>query len=355
MESADLVAATNSRGTASFAVLRVMAAGAARTDGHTVRLRHLGIAPGAFVSISLVAQAACDAGRYTWTVVAAGFTQHLTTAVDGECGLQFIRQPADTEVGASITDAPLQLGDPIQVAVESEHGQRVTEDNEAVTLGIANVPPGGTSTLDGTTTVEPVDGIATFCDPNQIPDCELPSIAAHGQGYTLSATTGEVNGEEQAISDPFNIVDDGKVCTDAGLCTVQTRFDDTGARIGILAQPGDRLDVSIGVDQLTCEGYTNTSQVVTYDTVTDSDALGSLSFEKEPSGRRITGYYVCFSSSVGFVDRYHHYVPPGGSGILPDCAVVQVSPCMVSRHFDPGSGYVTLAFRSPAGDPKVVG
>jgi hypothetical protein len=339
---------------------------ASLAGGGVLQLRNLVLPPHAFVTVSFTAQADCESGAYGWSVrakptadfgggaaFAPGPSTSLTTPVEGECELQFLRQPADAQVGAGITNSPLDAaGSPIQVRLESDSGQVVNHSDDQVTLSIGHVPPGGTGQLDGTTTVRPVDGVATFCDPNQVPHCHLPSIPAHGQGYTLSASTEE---SEPATSTPFDIVDDGVVCSNHGPCRVYARFGETASAIKAFAAPGDRVSVSIGVDTIHCHGYTTTSEVVTYASTAGSVTAGKITFDEGSNSKPISEYQLCFSSSLPFTDRYGNHVPPGGSGVLPDCSEEVGPPCTVSRTENPITGYVTITFLSPAGDPRVQG
>jgi hypothetical protein len=342
--------------------------GDAAIVGAVIELRDLALPPGAFLTLSFVAQAPCLSGTYDWGIVAKqanGFhgvgnnfwlepppVTDLTTVVSGECHLHFLRQPADAQVDESITDAPLQIGSPIQVQVETEAGTAVTAFREPIQLSIATVPPGGTAVLHGTTTVDPVDGVATFCDPDQIPECELPSIPAHGLGYTLAAAAEDI---AATTSVPFNVVDGGAVCEEPGRCQVHAQVHDTTGAVSVRAIPGDLVAVSIGVEHLTCAGYTNTSQVVTFASTAASVLTGTIRFDDASDTKRAEHYQVCFSSSLSFVDRFGNVVPPGGSGLLPNCTRTTGPPCIVCRKKDWGTDEVTLRFRAPAGDPKGVG
>jgi trimeric autotransporter adhesin len=98
--------------------------------------------------------------------------------------LAFLVQPSNTGTGAPITPAA-------QVAIEDVNGNTVTSSTSAVTMALSSNP--GDSTLMGTTTVNGVNGIATFSNL---------SIAAIANGYTLIATSGTLT---PATSAAFNI------------------------------------------------------------------------------------------------------------------------------------------------------
>jgi hypothetical protein len=342
--------------------------GDAAIVGDRIQLRNLSLPTGSFLTLSFVVQAPCTAGASAWSITAkqsndfngAGndFTlepppaTHLTTTVSGTCKLVFLDQPAETQIGTGVTDGPFQSGAPIQVAIETQAGAVVTASSAPVTLGIGTVPPGGTSSLDGTTLVTPLDGVATFCDPDHDPGCTLPSIAVHGLGYTLSASS---NGADTAASDAFDVVDAGAVCDHPGPCHAQATLADTSAVDTVTAVPDDVVAVSIGVEALTCAGYTNTSQVVTFSSTANSEQVVTITIAAASVHKPAAQFQVCFSSSVPFTDRSGNVVPPGGTGLLRDCSNKVGPPCTVSRVKDKITGDVTLTFRAPAGDPKGVG
>jgi hypothetical protein len=95
--------------------------------------------------------------------------------------------------------------------------------------------------------------------------------------------------------------------------------------------------------------------VVTFGSTAGSVTGGKLTFDEGSNTKPASAYQLCFSSSLPFTDRYGHVVPPGGSGILPDCSMEVGPPCTVSRTENEATGYVTLRFLSPAGDPRIQG
>ncbi len=98
--------------------------------------------------------------------------------------LAFLVEPSNTGTGAAITPA-------VQVAIEDAKGNTVTSATSAVTLALSANP--GDGILLGTTTVNAVNGVATFSGLN---------IAAIANGYTLIATSGTLT---PATSATFNI------------------------------------------------------------------------------------------------------------------------------------------------------
>ena len=99
----------------------------------------------------------------------------------------FVVQPANTLLDAVITPA-------VQVAVENVLGNVVTTSSAAVTLTLypSACPAPQPQPLGGTTTVNAVNGIATFSN------LTVPNVAS----YVLTATSGTL---ESATSNAFNI------------------------------------------------------------------------------------------------------------------------------------------------------
>jgi hypothetical protein len=114
-----------------------------------------------------------SADSSSFSVAAAGVSSELA----------FAQQPSSATVGSIITP-------PITVEVEDSNGNPVDTDDSAVTLAIASGPAG--ATLGGTTTVDAVDGVATFSDI---------TVSATGT-VTLSATDAALT---PATSSSFSI------------------------------------------------------------------------------------------------------------------------------------------------------
>src|SRR4029077_3340306 len=119
------------------------------------------------------AQAPCGGSPLTWGIAAKqsndfngtgnDFTlegppaTNLTTTLTGACKLVFVGSPANAQVASGISTLPYDpTASPIQVAVQSGDGSVVTQSAAAVQLAVGTVPPGGTSTLGGTTQVNAV-------------------------------------------------------------------------------------------------------------------------------------------------------------------------------------------------------
>ncbi|WP_224240688.1 Ig-like domain-containing protein [Hyalangium gracile] len=98
--------------------------------------------------------------------------------------LAFTQQPGNRSVRAA-------LG-PVAVAITDGFGNVIAVSSPSITVALTPASGG----LGGTTTVAPVDGVATFSNL---------SVAQEGNGYTLAATAGSLTG---ASSASFNVVDD---------------------------------------------------------------------------------------------------------------------------------------------------
>ncbi|MBI4420748.1 MAG: Ig-like domain-containing protein, partial [Gemmatimonadetes bacterium] len=94
--------------------------------------------------------------------------------------LSFVAQPSSSQAGSAITPA-------VQVAIQDDANNVVPSATNAITLAIGTDAGGGT--LSGTTTVNAVNGIATFSNL---------SINRTGTGYTLAAVAGGLTGATSA-------------------------------------------------------------------------------------------------------------------------------------------------------------
>jgi hypothetical protein len=136
------------------------------------------------------------------TVTATAAPPHLHSGISGSplafdatalapTQLVFTTQPSNAMAGSAIAPE-------VQVAVKDQLGEVVTSSSASVTV---TLQPSGV-TLGGTTTVNAVNGVASFTDL---------SVTKAGTGYTLVATSG---GLTQATSTPFGV-------TNAPAATIQ--------------------------------------------------------------------------------------------------------------------------------------
>jgi WD40 repeat protein len=97
--------------------------------------------------------------------------------------LSFVVQPSSATAGAALSPA-------VAVAVRDTFGNTVTGATSAVSVAIGANPGGGT--LSGTTTVNAVNGVATFSD------ISIQKASTASGAYTLTAASGALTGATSA-------------------------------------------------------------------------------------------------------------------------------------------------------------
>lgn len=311
--------------------------------GNVLQLRDIGIDQHESLTVSVGATLPCLAGDYASTVVAKqsndfngtgnDFTivgpSNLVFHVAGACSLTFAfpgAQPASAQKDEDITTAIYDpTGPPLKAALLDANDALASTVETTVDLGIGANPGGGTLTAASASTV---GGIATFASAR---------IDASGLGYTLvaSSTDPGINAGE---SDPFDIVDVGKICG-AGTCTGQATGQQVTGTYSIVApsSAGDLLTLAVSVDTLDCADYTEHTDVVSFDFTGSTTKLVTLRFQNV-NRERTSSFRVCFSS------------PTFTTGLLPRCKTATQAPCVVSVKSD--HGFIVIVFRAPAGDPK---
>jgi alpha-tubulin suppressor-like RCC1 family protein len=126
-----------------------------------------------------------------------GYTLAATaTSLTGATSANFNILPgAATHLGFNVQPTAAAANAPfspaIQVTAFDALGNRVTSNNDAVTVAIGNNP--GSGTLNGTKVVNAINGVASFSGL---------SISSGGVGYTLSATSGSLTA---ATSNAFDV------------------------------------------------------------------------------------------------------------------------------------------------------
>jgi hypothetical protein len=349
------------------------AVGTASVGANVVRLRDLGLNPGGSATVAFQATTP-TADDYSWhdpAKLGAGRIEAKPTgdftgseqfefdagasevdAFVGTCvlNLSFSVPPADAEVGANITGDAL---DPAGAAVAVEilsgpGGPRVTTSTDPVSLGL--LPPSGVvgAVLSpAVPTVDAVQGLAVF-DADQ---GDGFSITPQGLGYRVQATS--VPGIIAAISDPFDIVNDGVVCSGAG-CSGQA--SGAGGSVEVAApdaQPGDMITVALNVEDLTCPGYAPLAgtPIVTFTVSGDSVRFVTIRVPAALATRPRTQDRVCYGSELAFVDRDGVTT---NVGVLPPCALKApfVPPCQLLTRVDKRTGDHIISFMAPPGSTK---
>jgi hypothetical protein len=216
--SANVAAASS--GSSSFTILGATASqGDATVASGVLQLRNLNLAPGATLTVDLTVKTPCQAGSYTWSLLAKqsnsfngppgnDFTlqtagSNLVTALAGTCRLVWGTQPTTAKVNTTITGTAADPGGPsVDVKAVDGDGNLLTSATGTVTLNKS----AGTFTTTGAfggTTASLVGGVATFSGFTS---------NGTGQGFTVYASSpGFVSTADSAP--PFDIYSDGTACT----------------------------------------------------------------------------------------------------------------------------------------------
>jgi hypothetical protein len=195
--------------------------------------------------------------------------------------------------------------------------------------------------------VNAVQGLAVF-DADQ---GDGFSITPQGLGYRIQATS--VSSITTAISDPFDIVNDGVVCSGTG-CSGQASAP--GGSVEVTApdaQPGDTITVALNVEALDCPGYTPLAgtPVVTFTVTGDSVRFVTIRVPAALATRPRTQDRVCYGSELAFLDRDGVTT---NVGVLPPCAnkAPFVPPCQTLTRVDKRTGDHIISFMAPPGSTK---
>jgi hypothetical protein len=269
--------------------------------------------------------------------------------------LAFAVQPAKTIVNHVITGVDVNpAGTPLTVDVLNGDGTIDMSSSAPVTIALAANPSGGV--LSGTTTVNAVNGVATF---------STLTIDKAGIGYQLLATS---PGITPAASRPFDEVDAGTRCTGTGTCSTSASTQTSTLNVNVPGGATTLLSVSFDVGTpLVCPGYT-AQDANWFSFLSSTTANGKLvTYQVRPStgATEIVGAtQFCLGAPYAFESRAGGLagpgvLPDGSSGfiaLLPNCHTGSRGPCIVSRSTTPDksspTGFdVVLAISFPAGLP----
>jgi hypothetical protein len=347
-------------------------------SGSTVRLRDLALAPGAALSIRVVADVPCAAGPalHTWTAAAKQANRFhgsgndvvldraasaLTTTVTGSCSLRFVTQPRDALVGQP--QSP-----PVAVEIVGGDGTRAAT-SAVVTLSRSPLSSGTGAVTGGTATA--VQGLATF-----------PALAVGAPGvYGLQATS---PGLAPATSAFFRVAQETVPCPPGQSCTA-TAASPTGTSASATAAPAPGetkttfLSVSFNAGApLECPAFTPltppSDTVLVESTSTQRAKTATLRIPAALiGGGRSYGHKprldLCFGSPEPFRTASGATAQPRGTydwnadgvqdpvyaGLLPECRCAR-PPCVKSRYRTPaGDGVIVVAIPGGLSDPKMRG
>jgi hypothetical protein len=338
----------------------------ATVSGNVVQLRDLALQPGASLVVSVTADVPCEAGVYTWSVIAKQANNFsgppgndlgplvdssLTTSVNAGCAvaLQFVGQPANAIVNETITTTPYNSppGGPVTVEVIDGAGNRATTSKAVITLSLAE--GSGTATLSGNTQATAVNGLATFAD-----------LKIDTQGsYALVASS---PGLDSARSNDFRIDEAATVCREDVACTAT--LSNANATFRVTAQSDAQVDAGVLVvnrKPLDCAGYTELSKGgFAVDFLPDFEGMGrakvaTLTIDKQTMNEQPDNGASMLNMCFGALFRFP--VKPGTAdlqepepglfvGLLPDCG----EPPCVSKRNKTGAGQGVIEARAPRGD-----
>jgi hypothetical protein len=351
--------------------------GTATVTGTTVQLRNLALQPGKSVTVTIVADDACTAGSYQWTVNAKqsndfngppgnDFTlvgpSSLSTNITGACALRFVTQPASARVGQTITGtAYTPTGPAISVETVDGNGVRTTTSGTPITMSIGAAA--GLGTLGGTLTVSTINGLASFGDL---------SINAPGT-YALRAST-TVGGFTSVASNTFRVDTAAIACPEDITCTGTISDKTTKVDVTAIADPNSPdagiLTLSFGAGYvLDCAGYTEFSPdttLLTYSTDSRPKNLTVTIDKKQMNLLPNNGasfLNLCFGAPAPFPTAGGGTAVQQGTfdwnadgtpdpvyvGLLPDCGA---PPCVDHRNNNgQGDGVLTALLPAGINDP----
>ena len=206
--------------------------------GSTVRLRNLALQPGRSLTVTVVADVACNPAVVTWAVQAKqandfqgppgndmtlAAPSSLTTTISGQCKLRFVTQPSNQRVGEPLTGTPYGPGPPVSVEIVDGAGARVTTQSAEVTIERGS--GFGSGTLSGAKSVGTVLGVANF-----------PDLALSAPGtYSLQASSA---GLVPATSTTFRVDTVAAFCEDDVSCARSTSLGTTKLDVTALSAAG---------------------------------------------------------------------------------------------------------------------
>lgn len=351
-----------------------------------------GLAPGASLTVTIVADTPQASGIYTWTTSAL----HSSKGGDGDNDgddqlftlggsqpqiavglpdhLVFVSQPSNVQVssGASTSD----ICPPPSIEVVTADGTVVTSGTASVTL-LADTAFGDPG-LGGTTATTASAGVATFGTAN----CTGGVDATHvGGGFRLQATgTWTFNGTQislatKADSNPFDVVQVLTPCAAGASCGGTTQGAHTSVTVTTTTAPtAGQLEIAVGIDSYantTCHPlYQPTGLQVTRVVADNRGKTVTLTFDKSIVGQK--PLYLIFFFPICFSAPWGGWVTDNGrpatlntttdeyEGLLPVCWPWRLpagNPCIASRWYNPWQGSetvtVSIPFMSGRADPKL--
>jgi hypothetical protein len=343
------------------------------SDGTSLELRNLNLAPGATATVAFKVTAPCAVTSTAWSLLvkqannfsgppgnnfAIDPSSALTTSVTGSCLLFFHAQPANAVQSTNITSAGFH-SDGAPVAVEASNGAGTPIPGVTVTVSL--LPAGSGATLSGTLSgTTDSNGLATF-------GSLAAPLAINQNGYFQFQAT--ATGFPSAMSSGFQITSTAQVCS-TGPCTASSNGKTNGATATAINQTsGDVLSLGLGGFSYSCDNtsqnlYQSVSQPIGADVwdstgPIDPNASGQVAIEifkataKQSPNNGASAFQICYASTASFTPRPGTSIltttAPGSItlfyGLLPDCgnATPAPVPCVLSRHKD-NAGDVVITY-----------
>jgi hypothetical protein len=276
-------------------------------------------------------------------------------AAGGHGALAFSTGPHSAVIDQPITGATINpSGPPITVRLLDDSGSLKTRSHAPVTISIGRNPSG--AVLGGTTTVDAVDGIASFRNLT----INLPA-----GGYTLLASS---PGVTSIASDRFDEYSAAAFCLQGQSCS--TSVSTAVSQLQVTANPTHNTNPGSGIlsesvdvgTPLNCAGYQATDPNWFQFLSSSNNRTKVLTYTLDNTSPE--GIQVCFGAPYEFTTSSGAPAPaveqPNGTtefdGLLPVCSAVR-GPCVASiTSSEAGEGVNTVAtVRIPdglAGDPR---
>jgi hypothetical protein len=344
------------------------------SDGTSLELRSLSLAPGATATVSFEVTAPCSVPSPTWSLIvkqannfsgppgnnfALDPSSALTTTVSGSCFLSFSAEPGNAVLSTNITSQGFHTsGTPVGVEAEDGMGHPVA----GVTVTVSLLPAGGSAKLSGTlSSVTASDGIATFGSASS-------PLAIDQTGYfELDASAA---GFQSIVSSGFQITNTAEVCS-SNPCATSTSGKSSSASVTAINEAsGDILSLGLGGLSYSCDNslqdlYQSVSQPTGTDVwqasgnAIDTGANGQVTIRISKATVKLSPnngaahFQICYASTELFTPLAGTVVLPTsvpGSptlyyGLLPDCGNASPAPvpCVLSRNKD-NAGDVLITF-----------